>query len=207
MLITPAIRRRRTWSLLKIPAIPGLRVTSPLKLQELSTRCNDDSGYRREVPDLTFAAVDPTSTAAAGILREYFVDIVGRHHAHPATSQQIDDAIQHEPSADLCGKTGVLIVATRAGVTMGCGGLRFVDRATSELTRVFVRPDQRGAGVGEQIVTELEQRARDIGHDLVRLDTRSDLSEARRLYSRLGYTEVVAFNSDPYAQHWLAKRL
>ena len=159
------------------------------------------------MPDLTFAAVDPHSAAAVGILREYFADIVGRHHTRGATSQEIDDALRLEPSADLQGKTGVLIVATRAGVTIGCGGLRFVDRATSELTRVFVRPDQRGAGGGEQIVTELEQRARDIGHDLVRLDTRSDLSEARRLYSRLGYTEVVAFNSEPYAQHWLAKRL
>ncbi|WP_309621067.1 GNAT family N-acetyltransferase [Salinibacterium sp.] len=159
------------------------------------------------MPDLTFAAVDPASAAAAGILREYFADIVGRHHTRGATSQEIDDALRLEPSADLQGKTGVLIIATRDGETVGCGGLRFVDRATSELTRVFVRPDQRGAGVGEGIVTELEQRARDIGHDLVRLDTRSDLSEARRLYSRLGYTEVVAFNSEPYAQHWLAKRL
>lgn len=173
----------------------------------MNTRSRPHWRYRREVFELTFAVVDPTSAAATGILREYYADIVGAYHARPATSEEVDDAMADEPSADLGGATGVLIVASRNGAVVGCGGLRFVDRATSELTRVFVRPDQRGAGVGERIVTELEHRVQHEGHDVLRLNTRSDLSDARRLYSRLGYTEVDAFNSDLYAQHWLAKRL
>ena len=151
--------------------------------------------------------MNPTSAASTGILREYYADIVGTYHARPATPQEVDDAVADEPSADLDGMTGVLFVAVRHGSVVGCGGLRFVDGSTSELTRVFVRPDQRGGGVGERIVMELERRARNEGHDLLRLNTRSDLSGARRLYSRLGYTEVGAFNSDPYAHHWLAKQL
>lgn len=157
--------------------------------------------------ELTFAVVNPASAEAIRILREYYADIVGTYHARPATPQEVDDAVADEPSTDLDGTTGVLIVAVRHGSVVGCGGLRFVDGSTSELTRVFVRPDQRGVGVGERIVMELEQRARNEDHDLLRLNTRSDLSDARRLYSRLGYTEVDAVNSDPYAHHWLAKRL
>lgn len=42
---------------------------------------------------------------------------------------------------------------------------------------------------------------------LLRLDTRADLVEARGLYAALGYREVSAFNSGPYAEHWFAKKL
>jgi hypothetical protein len=46
-------------------------------------------------------------------------------------------------------------------------------------------------------------------HDLstLRLDTRRDLAEERRLYAWLGYQEVPAFNDNPYADHWFAKTL
>jgi 4-hydroxy-4-methyl-2-oxoglutarate aldolase len=41
----------------------------------------------------------------------------------------------------------------------------------------------------------------------LRLDTRADLTEARRLYTRHGYREVAPFNDGPYADHWFAKTL
>ena len=42
---------------------------------------------------------------------------------------------------------------------------------------------------------------------LLRLDTRSDLVEARGLYAALGYQEVPAFDGGPYAEHWFTKTL
>ena len=41
----------------------------------------------------------------------------------------------------------------------------------------------------------------------LRLDTRGDLVEARRLYDHLGYQEIEPFGDNPYAAHWFAKRL
>jgi hypothetical protein len=41
----------------------------------------------------------------------------------------------------------------------------------------------------------------------LRLDTRHDLAEARRMYARHGYREVAPFNESPYADHWFAKPL
>jgi hypothetical protein len=49
--------------------------------------------------------------------------------------------------------------------------------------------------------------AEEHGLHTVRLDTRDDLVEARRLYARLGYREVDAFNDGPYAEHWFRKDL
>lgn len=75
------------------------------------------------------------------------------------------------------------------------------------MVKVYVSPDGRGRGLGPRLVEEVERHAADHGCTTVRLDTRSDLVEARRLYARLGYVEVDPFNAGPYADHWLAKDL
>jgi len=54
---------------------------------------------------------------------------------------------------------------------------------------------------------ELERIACGYGLTVLRLDTRHDLVESRRLYAALGYEEVPAFNDGRYAEHWLAKPL
>ena len=40
-----------------------------------------------------------------------------------------------------------------------------------------------------------------------RLDTRSELAEARQLYSTNGYQEVAPFNDGRFADHWYGKIL
>ena len=55
--------------------------------------------------------------------------------------------------------------------------------------------------------TPPEAAARELGAVVVRLDTRHDLVEALGLYAKRGYVDVPAFNADPYAQRWLARRL
>jgi ribosomal protein S18 acetylase RimI-like enzyme len=57
------------------------------------------------------------------------------------------------------------------------------------------------------LVDELEAIATNHGLDRMRLDTRDDLVEARRLYARQGFREVAAFNEEPYADHWFEKKL
>ncbi len=56
-------------------------------------------------------------------------------------------------------------------------------------------------------MSELERHARARDLTLLRLDTRADLVEARALYAALGYEEVPAFNTGPYAEHWFTKSL
>ena len=54
---------------------------------------------------------------------------------------------------------------------------------------------------------EVERIASERGIRELRLDTRADLVEARRLYEQLGYHEIPPFGDNPYAGHWFAKRL
>jgi ribosomal protein S18 acetylase RimI-like enzyme len=62
-------------------------------------------------------------------------------------------------------------------------------------------------GLGARLLDHLEAHARDHGVAILRLDTRDDLVEARRLYARHGYTEVRPLSQGLYAGHWFEKHL
>ena len=53
----------------------------------------------------------------------------------------------------------------------------------------------------------VEDAARTNALTRLRLDTRTDLPEARRLYARHGYREVSQFNDGRWADLWFAKAI
>ena len=159
------------------------------------------------MPGFIFVTTDPGSPAAAAVLREYYDDIVGRYWGRAALPAEVDSAMADEPSDDLQGDTGVLVVGMLAGEPVACGGVRFVGAGIGELTRVYVAAAARGNGAGAALLAHLDGHAVAAGLNTLRLTVRSDLVEARRLYARSGYAEVDPFNSEPYAEHWLAKEL
>ncbi|MDA2806394.1 GNAT family N-acetyltransferase [Nocardiopsis suaedae] len=149
---------------------------------------------------------------AAEVLREYYRDIVGRYYGRTATEAEIDAAMAEEPSGALAPPEGLFLVArapdrTSAG-PMGCVGLHWFDGGRiAEIKRLFVAPAVRGLGGGVRLLEAIEKAAKEGGATLARLDTRSDLVEARRLYEANGYQEVAPFNEGAYAEHWFAKQL
>lgn len=155
----------------------------------------------------SFAVVDPSSERAIDILRRYNVDIVGRFYGREASDEEVRRVMVEEPSDDLAGHSGTFVVAYAEQFLVGCGGARYISADIAELTRVFVDPIGRRGGVGASLIGHIENIVRASGRSRIRLDTRADLVEARRLYSRLGYVDVPAFNSEPYAQVWLEKQL
>ena len=159
------------------------------------------------MPGLTFVTTDPDAPDAARLLREYYDDIVGRYYGRAALAAEVDSAMADEPSSDLQGDTGLLVVAIADGTAVACGGVRYVDASTGELTRIYVSPGVRGTGAGAALIGRLEDLAIGAGRRTLRLTVRSDLVEAIRLYRRLGYADVAPFTTDPYADHWLSKEL
>ncbi|GAA0590456.1 GNAT family N-acetyltransferase [Kutzneria viridogrisea] len=140
---------------------------------------------------------------AAGLLREYFTDIIGRYFGRPATVAEVDHQLVVDPSAGL----PVFLVGWFEGRAAGCVGLRSHSPEVAEVTRMFVRPFARGTGGGAALLDEVEAQALRLGVSAVRLDTRKDLVEARALYARQGYVEVEPFASGPYRDHFFVKHL
>ncbi|MEU9514744.1 GNAT family N-acetyltransferase [Micromonospora sp. NPDC048169] len=148
----------------------------------------------------------PDEPDATLMLREYMAEMVRRWYGRPEQPDEVDAALAENPSDDLTPPTGLLVLARRDGRLAGCAGLRW-QPGWAELTRMYVRPEHRGAGGGAALVGAIEAYAVAGGAGRIWLDTRSDLVEARALYARLGYREIPAFSSGPYAQHWFEKAL
>ncbi|MGI5520874.1 GNAT family N-acetyltransferase [Micromonospora sp. CA-259024] len=157
-------------------------------------------------PTWVITPARPDQPDAARLLREYMTEMVVRYHRRPARPGEVDEALAESPSDDLADPAGVLLVARHGSDLAGCAGLRW-QPGWAELTRVFVRPEHRGAGGGAALLAAVEQRARAAGADRIRLDTRADLVEARALYARHGYVEIPAYSHGPYAEHWFEKPL
>src|SRR6266566_1744214 len=102
---------------------------------------------------------------------------------------------------------GLILVAHENGDVLGCAGLRLLPGRIAEVTRVFVVPAARRRGLGSRLLSCLEDHAHGHRVSTLRLDTRRDLTEARRLYARHGYREVPPFSHGPYADHWFEKAL
>ncbi|MCW3048175.1 MAG: hypothetical protein JWO74_2459 [Solirubrobacterales bacterium] len=162
---------------------------------------------RRSLKPVRAEPTHPSSAQARRILRCYFDDVVGRYHGRQATDEEIDSAIRDDPSDDLTPPSGLLLVARERGEVLGCAGLRRLPGGIGEVTRLFVVRSAREAGLGVQLMDELEIHARDLGVRERRLDTRRDLVEAQRLYASIGYEQTAPFNDEPYADVWFRKRL
>ncbi|MFD9412867.1 GNAT family N-acetyltransferase [Streptomyces sp. NPDC059989] len=148
-----------------------------------------------------------TTPDATALRRAYYAEVAGRYWKRTATEAEIDQGMLDDPADDLVPPTGRFVVGRLHGEPLSCGGIRLLDPVTAELTRVYVDPRARGTGGGAALLDVLEAEGRALGAERVRLDTRSDLVEARASYARQGYREIPAYKSGPYAEHWFEKRL
>jgi GNAT superfamily N-acetyltransferase len=149
----------------------------------------------------------PSSPEGKDVLTAYFRDVVSRANGREATRDEVEAEMREDPSDDLCPPTGLFLVARQDGAVVGCIGLLLLPDGLAEVRRVFVEPSARRRGVGAQLMHAVEDEARRRAVTRLRLDTRTDLVEARRLYARHGYREVAPFNDGRWADRWLEKPL
>ncbi|WP_028659612.1 bifunctional helix-turn-helix transcriptional regulator/GNAT family N-acetyltransferase [Nocardioides insulae] len=145
--------------------------------------------------------VDPASPLARDVVRRYVAELDRRFEGgfDPGPPDPAEDALLRAPS-------GAFVVATSDGAAVAGGGVR-EDDGVAEIKRMWAHPEWRGAGLGARVLRRLEDEARALGHDSVRLDTQESLTEAIALYERAGYTAVERYNDNPYATHFFQKRL
>src|SRR5262249_14199701 len=155
---------------------------------------------------IALAPIDHPDSVAA--IRDYLEDVAGRYYGRPATAQEIDQALALEPGDDLQPPGGIFLLAKVDGAVVGCVGVKLLDPRTpetAELTKLYVYPGARGSGAGSRLVFAAERAARDLGAKLMRLNTRQDLVEAKRLYARHGYREIERYTTGPYVDHCFEK--
>jgi GNAT superfamily N-acetyltransferase len=156
--------------------------------------------------DVEISPARPDSPEARAVLTDYFRDLVSRHHGREATDAEVEAEMRADPSDYLCPPGGLFLVARAGQTVVGCVGLRLLPGGLGEVMRVFVEPPARNRGLGALLMATVEAAARGHGVTRVRLDTRMELAEARRLYARTGYHPTAPFN-DAWADLWFEKPL
>ncbi|HEX6686708.1 MAG TPA: GNAT family N-acetyltransferase [Candidatus Limnocylindrales bacterium] len=115
----------------------------------------------------------------------------------PATIDDLPEVLRDE-CANLAAAyrhPGALVVARRGDETVGCVGLQPVQpQGSTEVKRLYVRPDHRGHGVAAMLMDEAHQLAADHGFSRLVLDVMPERTHVIGFYRRLGYTE---FEPDP----------
>lgn len=92
---------------------------------------------------------------------------------------------------------GRLYAALVDAQVAGCIALRKIDEENAEVKRLFVKPEFRGHKLGEKLVKQLIEDAKEIGYKHMLLDTLPFLKSAIKLYQNLGFYEIDSYNGAP----------
>lgn len=114
------------------------------------------------------------------------------------------------PSAtpeDLAPPGGAFVALYEGDRAVAGGGVKRLADGIGEIKRMYVVPDRRGAGLSRALLVALEDAARDLGYERVRLDTGVHQPAALHLYRSTGYSDIDDYNDNPYASYWGEKRL
>jgi GNAT superfamily N-acetyltransferase len=109
--------------------------------------------------------------------------------------------------AELSPPGGAFLVGVRDGQAVCCGGVKRLGDRVCEIKKMYVLPEARGQGVARALLKALEDRARELGYAVARLDTGPRQATARALYEAEGYREITNFNANPVATFWGEKSL
>lgn len=79
----------------------------------------------------------------------------------------------------------------------GCVAVRFLDRQTAEMKRLYVRSAHRGKGLGRALAEAAIATARQAGCARIVLDTLPKMNEAQALYGELGFKRTKPYLKNP----------
>ncbi|MFN2469247.1 MAG: GNAT family N-acetyltransferase [Gaiellaceae bacterium] len=100
-----------------------------------------------------------------------------------------------EPGA-FAAPDGHFVVAFDEGRAVACGGLARYDEREGEIRRMYVAPGARARGLGRAVLGALEEAARGLGYEALRLETGQRQHEALGLYASAGFEQIPCYG--PY---------
>jgi GNAT superfamily N-acetyltransferase len=109
--------------------------------------------------------------------------------------------------AELSPPGGAFLVGYDGQRPVCCGGIKRLPDGACEIKKMYVVPEARGQGVGRMLLHALEDKARELGYQVARLDTGPRQPGARGLYESEGYVPVGNFNANPVANFFGEKPL
>jgi putative acetyltransferase len=113
--------------------------------------------------------------------------------------QNFDKELAELPG-DYAPPEGRLLLAECEGQLAACVALHNLEAGTSEMKRLYLRPQFRSKGLGRELAERIIAEARQIGYQRMRLDTVEPvMKDAVALYRKLGFKEIPPYRPNPIA--------
>lgn len=109
--------------------------------------------------------------------------------------EDADRKVLLDPEHSIIDPGGAILFALSNEQAIGCVALKPVRPGVLELTKMAVREDQRGGGIGALLMQAAIDTARRLSASELVLDTHSSLKNAIALYVRFGFTHVAPAGS------------
>jgi GNAT superfamily N-acetyltransferase len=152
--------------------------------------------------DTHFDVIDPAGDLACRLIDHYFDDLAA------LLAEDFDPGRGPTTSPEaFTWPRGAFIAVFVHDAPVACGGVQRIGPAIGEIKRMWVDASMRGRGFGHGLLSALEECARSLGMEVVRLDTHSKLVAANALYRASGYLEIADYNDNPAADRWFEKGL
>jgi GNAT superfamily N-acetyltransferase len=137
-------------------------------------------------PGVVIRRFDILSAEAQELIAALNAELSGRYPEPGATHFRLD-------RDEVSDGRGAFVVASKSGRPVGCGAIRRIDQHTGELKRMYVRPQERGRGIGRALVRALETEALALGLTRLVLETGVRQTEAIALYQRCGFNDIPPY--------------
>lgn len=92
---------------------------------------------------------------------------------------------------------GGMFLAVVNGVSVGVAGIRRLNDTECELKRMYVKPGNRGLGLGRKLIDACVTHAENLGYKAIKLDTTTDMKSAMELYQSCGFREIPPYYFNP----------
>ena len=143
------------------------------------------------------------------LVREYLDHEVSELRALSGLDINVDELVSNtfDHINEYLPPTGGLHISIDGGGDLqGCVFLKMIRPDACEIKRLYVKPANRGMGLGRKLMESILSHARNLGATSVLLDTGVYDTAAQSLYRNLGFREIESYpegESDPDLQPYL----
>jgi GNAT superfamily N-acetyltransferase len=153
----------------------------------------DQIGHKKEIRELFLEYLD---WVFLKIKEEFGINLKEQTSAEGYADADMQKLDQFMPPK------GRLLLCFAENQLAGIACLKYLQPGIGEIKRMYVRPENRKAGIGRALINQLLTEAIQVGYERIRLDSARFMHPAHNLYQAMGFHEIEAYEGSEIPKEW-----